>query len=112
MSIVCFLQDLPTLGYTHYQPAQLTTVGKRSCLWIQDLIMDEESLSHLKNTLKCRSVKGATGTQASFLQLFEGSVQEKSDKVKQLDKLVREMAGFSKSFMVTGEAFAISTLLN
>ena len=63
---------LPTLGFTHLQPAQLTTVGKRACLWLQDLLQDELSLRQLRETLRFRGVKGTTGTQASFLQLFEG----------------------------------------
>ena len=65
-------KDLVTLGYTHFQPAQLTTVGKRACLWLQDLVMDYEALQHCVSGLKFRGVKGTTGTQASFLELFEG----------------------------------------
>ena len=63
---------LPTLGFTHLQPAQLTTVGKRACLWLQDLLQDELTLRRLRQELRFRGVKGTTGTQASFLQLFDG----------------------------------------
>ena len=65
-------KDLPTLGFTHLQPAQLTTVGKRATLWLQDLMLDYESLQNLKEHFKLRGVKGTTGTQASFLELFDG----------------------------------------
>src|SRR4029078_9922775 len=65
-------KDEPTLGYTHLQPAQLTTVGKRASLWMQDLVLDVRDLDHRANTLPCRGVKGTTGTQASFLEIFEG----------------------------------------
>lgn len=63
---------MPTLGFTHFQPAQLTTVGKRATLWMQDLLMDERALQRCRNDLRFRGVKGTTGTQASFLQLFDG----------------------------------------
>ena len=65
-------KDMPTLGFTHFQPAQLTTVGKRATLWMQDLVMDMENIDFLLSTLKLRGVKGTTGTQASFMNLFEG----------------------------------------
>nr|XP_014342879.1 PREDICTED: adenylosuccinate lyase [Latimeria chalumnae] len=94
--------DLPTLGFTHYQPAQLTTVGKRCCLWIQDLCMDLRNLERARNDLRFRGVKGTTGTQASFLQLFEGD----HDKVEQLDELVTEMAGFKCAYLVTGQTYS------
>ncbi|EDX12626.1 adenylosuccinate lyase [Drosophila sechellia] len=95
-------KDQPTLGFTHLQPAQLTTVGKRACLWIQDLIMDERALSRCLEDLRFRGVKGTTGTQASFLQLFNGD----GEKVKQLDLLVTELAGFKKAYAVTGQTYS------
>lgn len=93
---------LPTLGYTHLQPAQLTTVGKRCTLWIQDLLMDERNLDRCRNDLRFRGVKGTTGTQASFLQLFSND----STKVKKLDLLVTKLAGFEKYYAVTGQTYS------
>ena len=95
-------RDLPTLGYTHLQPAQLTTVGKRCTLWINDLLMDERNLSDCRRYLRFRGVKGTTGTQASFLELFEGD----SSKVKALDKRVTQLAGFEKTYAVTGQTYS------
>lgn len=95
-------KDQPTLGFTHLQPAQLTTVGKRACLWIQDLLMDERALNRCLEDLRFRGVKGTTGTQASFLQLFEGD----GEKVKKLDQLVTELAGFKKAYAVTGQTYS------
>jgi len=95
-------KDLPTLGFTHLQPAQLTTVGKRACLWIQELVMDEDNLTQARSNLRFRGVKGTTGTQASFLQLFDGDHQ----KVKDLDSKVTTKAGFSKSYKVTGQTYS------
>ncbi|XP_053469474.1 adenylosuccinate lyase [Ictalurus furcatus] len=94
--------DLPTLGFTHYQPAQLTTVGKRACLWLQDLVMDFRSLGRARDDLRFRGVKGTTGTQASFLQLFDGD----HDKVEELERMVTEMAGFKSSYLVTGQTYS------
>ncbi|XP_009876654.1 PREDICTED: adenylosuccinate lyase, partial [Apaloderma vittatum] len=94
--------DLPTLGFTHYQPAQLTTVGKRCCLWIQDLCMDLQNLERARDDLRFRGVKGTTGTQASFLQLFEGV----HSKVEELDRLVTAKAGFKRAYMVTGQTYS------
>jgi adenylosuccinate lyase len=94
-------KDLVTLGYTHFQPAQLTTVGKRTCLWLQDLVMDYEALEHCCAGLKFRGVKGTTGTQASFLELFEGD----HARVKRLDALVTERMGFREAFPVTGQTY-------
>lgn len=93
--------DLPTLAYTHYQPAQLTTVGKRACLWAQDLAFDLESLDALRRRLPFRGVKGTTGTQASFLALFDGD----HAKVRDLDKRVAETFGFSRSVPVSGQTY-------
>ncbi|XP_055323414.1 adenylosuccinate lyase [Sitodiplosis mosellana] len=95
-------KSLPTLGFTHLQPAQLTTVGKRATLWIQDLLMDEVALRRCREDLCFRGVKGTTGTQASFLQLFNGD----STKVKALDKRVAELAGFKKCYTVTGQTYS------
>ncbi|GKX66329.1 adenylosuccinate lyase [Inconstantimicrobium mannanitabidum] len=94
-------KDMPTLGFTHLQPAQLTTVGKRATLWIQDLVMDMENLDFLISTLKLRGVKGTTGTQASFMNLFEGD----EEKVKALDTMVAKKMGFEKSYGVTGQTY-------
>ncbi len=92
---------MPTLGFTHLQPAQLTTVGKRATLWIQDLVLDLEQLEFVINTLRFRGVKGTTGTQASFMELFDGD----ENKVKALDKKVAEKMGFSSEYMVTGQTY-------
>jgi adenylosuccinate lyase len=92
---------IPTLAYTHFQPAQLTTVGKRACLWLQDFVDDFEELGHRLATLRCRGAKGTTGTQASFLTLFDGD----SDKVRALDRRVAERLGFAESWPVTGQTY-------
>lgn len=94
-------KDLPTLGYTHYQPAQLTTVGKRCTLWMQDLLLDLEEVDRQIETMPMRGVKGTTGTQASFLDLFDGD----HDKVKALDKRIVELMGFKKSIPVSGQTY-------
>lgn len=94
-------KDLPTLGFTHLQPAQLTTVGKRACLWIQDLYMDIENIDFVIDHMRFRGVKGTTGTQASFMELFNGD----EDKVKALDKMVAEKMGFKSEFMITGQTY-------
>jgi len=92
---------LPTLGFTHLQPAQLTTVGKRATLWIQDLVIDLEKLDFIINSLKLLGVKGTTGTQASFMDLLN----EDEEKVKLLDKLVTEKLDFKESYWVTGQTY-------
>lgn len=94
-------KDIPTLGFTHYQPAQLTTVGKRATLWIQDLVLDLENLDFTISKLKLRGVKGTTGTQASFMALFDNN----EDKVKMLDTIVANKMGFSESYAVTGQTY-------
>jgi adenylosuccinate lyase len=94
-------KDLPTLGYTHFQPAQLTTVGKRATLWAQDLVIDLEELEYRISNLRFRGAKGTTGTQASFLSLFDGD----HAKVDALDRMVTERFGFTESFNVTGQTY-------
>lgn len=94
-------KDMPTLGYTHYQPAQLTTVGKRASLWLQDLFLDYEQLQFCIESLKLRGVKGTTGTQASFMNLFNND----SQKVKQLDKMIAQKMGLEHAFYLTGQTY-------
>jgi len=94
-------KDLPTLGFTHFQPAQLVTVGKRATLWIQDLVMDLEEMDFVLSNIKLLGSKGTTGTQASFLNLFEGD----EEKVKKLDKLVAQKMGYDKVFAVSGQTY-------
>ena len=94
-------KDMPTLGFTHLQPAQLTTVGKRATLWLQDLEMDYCSLMDLKSHVKLRGVKGTTGTQASFLDLFDGD----GEKVKELERRVVSKMGYEKVYGVTGQTY-------
>lgn len=94
-------KDLPTLGFTHLQPAQLTTVGKRACLWLQDLAMDYENITHLLQCVKLRGVKGTTGTQASFMSLFDGD----GSKVKKLEQAVVKRLGIGCAYGVTGQTY-------
>ena len=94
-------QSQPTLGYTHLQSAQLTTVGKRATLWMQDLVLDLSELDHRIATLPFRGVKGTTGTQASFLQIFDGD----HDKVRALDLQVTHAMGFAASIPVSGQTY-------
>ena len=94
-------KDLPTLGFTHFQPAQLTTVGKRATLWLQSLLLDFEELEFFLETLRFRGVKGTTGTAASFLELFNGDYT----KVKHLDKELSRRFGFEKVFGVSGQTY-------
>lgn len=93
---------VPTLGWTHFQPAQPTTVGKRATLWIQDLLLDLEEIEFRLDTLRFRGVKGTTGTQASFLELFDGD----HDKVEALDAAVARRMGFEESYPVSGQTYA------
>ncbi len=92
---------VPCLAYTHFQPAQLTTVGKRVTLWMQDFLLDAEELLHRLETLRFRGVKGTTGTQASFLDLLDGD----DAKVRELDALVSRKLGFERVFPVTGQTY-------
>jgi len=94
-------KDLPQLGATHFQAAQLTTVGKRACLWIQDLLIDLEEIDFLIEVLPFRGVKGTTGTQASFMELFNGD----EAKIVELDRLVTTRAGFKRCLTITGQTY-------
>jgi len=94
-------KDLPTLGFTHYQPAQPTTVGKRNTLYIQDLVMDLEYIDSFLAQVKARGAKGTVGTQATFIELFKGDNQ----KVRELDLLVSRKLGFDDAFAVTGQTY-------
>ena len=94
-------KDVPTLGFTHLQPAQPVTIGKRACMWIQDLLIDLDDLEHLLSTIKLLGSKGTTGTQASFMELFEGD----SEKVKKLDLLIAEKLGFKSVYPISGQTY-------
>ncbi|AWM38026.1 Adenylosuccinate lyase [Gemmata obscuriglobus] len=95
-------KDEPTLGFTHFQPAQLTTVGKRATLWLFDFVLDLQELERRRDELPFRGAKGTTGTQASFLALFNGD----HDKVRRLDALVAKKMGFDRVFPVTGQTYS------
>ena len=95
-------RSLATLGFTHFQPAQLTTVGKRAALWCNDFVSDLAEIEYRIKNLPFRGVKGTTGTQASFLELFGGN----HSKVKQLDKMVAKAFGFDKTCPVTGQTYS------
>jgi adenylosuccinate lyase len=95
-------RDVPTLGFTHFQPAQLTTVGKRATLWCYDLVLDLEEIDHRLARLAFRGAKGTTGTQASFLSLFRGD----HDKVRELDRRVAAKMGFDRLLPVTGQTYS------
>lgn len=95
-------KDMPALGFTHYQPAQLVTVGKRACLWINDLMLDVEELDFVLSSLRLLGSKGTTGTQASFLSLFNGD----HDKVTKLEKLIAEKIGFTQVMPVSGQTYS------
>ena len=92
---------MPTLGFTHFQPAQLVTVGKRATLWLQDLLIDLDELDYTLSCLKPLGCKGTTGTQASFLDLFQGD----HEKVEMLDKMIAEKMGFEASISVSGQTY-------
>ncbi|MGI6715825.1 MAG: adenylosuccinate lyase [Eubacteriales bacterium] len=95
-------KDIPTLAYTHFQPAQPTTVGKRATLWIQDLLFDLEAVDFQLSSLKLLGCKGTTGTAASFLALFEGD----HEKVKKLEKLIAQKVGFDGCYDVSGQTYS------
>jgi adenylosuccinate lyase len=93
---------IPTVAFTHFQPAQFTTVGKRACLWIQDLLFDLDEIAERRKSLRFLGVKGTTGTQASFLALFEGD----EAKVKKLDQTVAKAMGFDRTYAVSGQTYS------
>ena len=94
-------KNLPTLGYTHFQPAQPTTVGKRAALWLQDFVLDVEEIEHRLDTLRFRGIRGTTGTEASFLELFDGD----HGKVEELGRRVAQKMGFARLYGVTGQTY-------
>ena len=93
---------LPTLGFTHFQPAQPTTVGKRATLWIHDLMMDLADLEYVSASLKLLGSKGTTGTQASFFELFDGDME----KVRKTDQMIAEKMGFAECYPVSGQTYS------
>ncbi len=95
-------KNLPTLAFTHFQPAQPTTVGKRATLWIQDLLLDLEDVQYVIKNMKLLGCKGTTGTQASFLELFEGD----HEKCRQIDRLIAEKMGYTDCFAVSGQTYS------
>ena len=95
-------KDMPTLGFTHYQPAQPTTVGKRASLWLQDILLDYYEVEHRLENMRLLGSKGTTGTQASFMDLFEGD----EEKIRQLDQKVAEKMGFHSCFPVSGQTYS------
>jgi adenylosuccinate lyase len=95
-------KDMPTLGFTHLQPAQLTTVGKRASLWLHELYLDYEELEFVLNSIKLRGVKGTTGTQASFMELLDND----SNKVKELEKIVAEKIGVKEVYPISGQTYS------
>ena len=95
-------KELPTLAFTHFQPAQPTTVGKRATLWMMELLMDLEDIDYVLSSLRLRGAKGTTGTQASFMELFDGD----QEKVKALDRKISEKMGFVGSYPVTGQTYS------
>jgi len=95
-------KSLPTLGFTHFQPAQPTTVGKRASLWMQELLMDLEDIEYVLSTARLLGCKGTTGTQASFMELFAGD----NEKVRELDKKIAQKMGYSRVFAVSGQTYS------
>ena len=95
-------KGMPCLAYTHLQPAQLTTVGKRATLWMHELLMDLEELEHRMSALKLLGQKGTTGTQASFVELFDGD----SEKIKELERMIAEEMGFTQCYPVSGQTYS------
>ena len=95
-------KDLPTLAFTHFQPAQPTTVGKRATLWMNELLLDFEDLDHVLANMKLLGCKGTTGTQASFKELFEGD----EEKIKKIDPMIAEKMGFSACVPVSGQTYS------
>ena len=95
-------RSVPTLARTHLQPAQLTTIGKRTCIWLQDFLSDLEEIQRLQSSLRCRGVKGTTGTQASYLTLFDGD----HDKVKALDRNFAQKIGFKETYPLSGQTYS------
>ena len=95
-------KNLPTLGFTHFQPAQLTTVGKRATLWLNELLMDYDDISYMLSQIKLLGSKGTTGTQASFLELFDGD----HEKVKELDRLIAKEMGYDAVYPVSGQTYS------
>ncbi|CDE42994.1 adenylosuccinate lyase [Clostridium sp. CAG:411] len=95
-------KGLPTLAFTHFQPAQPTTVGKRATLWLQELMMDLEDVDYTLNNMKLLGCKGTTGTQASFKELFEGD----TEKIKKVDQLIAQKMGFEHTFPVSGQTYS------
>ena len=96
-------KDMPTLAFTHFQPAQPTTVGKRATLWIMDLLLDLEDLDHVIDNMKLLGSKGTTGTQASFLELFEGD----HEKIKKIDGMIAQKMGFKACQPVSGQTYSV-----
>ena len=98
-------KDMPTLGFTHFQPAQLTTVGKRASLWLNDFLSDLEEVEHRIGTLRLLGSKGTTGTQASFMELFDGD----QEKIRKMEKLIAEEMGFESVVPVSGQTYSRKT---
>ncbi len=98
-------KELPTLGFTHFQPAQLTTVGKRASLWLNDFLSDLEEVEHRIGTLRLLGSKGTTGTQASFMELFDGD----QDKIRRLEAMIAEEMGFTQVVPVSGQTYSRKT---